>query len=83
MRPGSGGLLAITILPAHRRHRVTFQSLAASAQLVVMGGVVRSEEGLAWLTLIPETTGHVAWEAERETPESLRDALRDYANSRL
>lgn len=83
LRPSSGGLLSITILPAHKRHRRTFQMLAASAQLVVMGGVMRTEEGLAWLNLIPETTGHVSWEAAAETPESLRDALRDYANSRL
>ena len=34
---------AITILPVHKRHRGTFQSLAASAQLVAMGGVARTE----------------------------------------
>jgi hypothetical protein len=83
LRPSTGGLLSITILPAHRRHRNTFQFLAASAQIVVMGGVIRTEEGIAWLNLIPETTGHVSWEAEEETPHSLRDALRAYANARL
>ena len=36
---GNGGLLSITILPVHKRHRGTFQTLAASAQLVAMGGV--------------------------------------------
>lgn len=83
LRPSTGGLLSITILPAHKRHRKTFQSLAASAQLVVMGGVMRTEEGIAWLNLIPETTGHVSWEAAAETADSLRDALRDYANSKF
>jgi hypothetical protein len=81
LRPPTGGLLSITILPVHKRHRGTFQTLAASAQLVAMGGVARTEEGTAWLGLIPETTGFVSW--EQESPDSLRDALRDYADSKM
>jgi hypothetical protein len=83
LRPPTGGLLSITVLPVQKRHRGTFQSLAASAQLVAMGGVARSEEGSTWLALIPETTGLVTWEAIQEGPTSLRDALADYANSRM
>lgn len=83
LRPPSGGLLSITILPVHKRHRSTFQSLAASAQLVAMGGAGRTEEGAAWLGLIPETTSFVSWEEPQERPESLRDALRDYADSKM
>lgn len=83
LRPPTGGLLSITILPVHKRHRGTFQSLAASAQLVAMGGVARTEEGSVWLGLIPETTGLVSWEPGQEGPESLRDALRDYADSKM
>ena len=83
LRPPTGGLLSITILPVHKRHRGTFQSLAASAQLVAMGGVARTEEGSVWLSLIPETTGLVTWEPAQEGPESLRDALRDYADSKM
>ncbi len=83
LRPPTGGLLSITVLPVHKRHRGTFQTLAASAQLVAMGGVARSEEGMTWLSLIPETTGLVSWEREAEGPDSLRDALRDYANSKM
>jgi len=83
LRPPTGGLLSITILPVHKRHRGTFQSLAASAQLVAMGGVARTEEGSVWLSLIPETTGLVAWEPAQEGAESLRDALRDYADSKM
>ena len=81
LRPPTGGLISITILPVHKRHRGTFQTLAASAQLVAMGAVARTEEGTAWLGLIPETTGFVSWELEGE--DSLRDALRDHANSRM
>ena len=83
LRPPTGGLLSITILPVHKRHRGTFQSLAASAQLVALGGVARTDEGAAWLGLIPETTGLVSWEDSQEGPESLRDALRDYADSKM
>jgi hypothetical protein len=83
LRPPTGGLLSITILPVQKRHRGTFQSLAASAQLVAVGGVARSEEGSTWLGLIPETTGLVAWEESQEGPTSLRDALRDYADSKM
>ena len=83
LRPPSGGLLSITILPVHKRHRGTFQQLAASAQLVAMGGVARTEEGAAWLGLIPETTGFVSWDEMQEGPQSLRDALRDYADSKM
>ncbi len=83
LRPPTGGLLSITILPVHKRHRGTFQSLAASAQLVAMGVVAHTEEGEAWLSLIPETTGVVSWEQSQEGPESLRDALRDYADSKM
>ena len=83
LRPPSGGLLSITILPVHKRHRATFQTIAASAQLVAMGSIGRTEEGLAWVSLIPETTGFVAWDESHEGPESLRDALADYANSKL
>jgi len=83
LRPPTGGLLSITILPVHKRHRGTFQTLAASAQLVAMGGVARTEEGTAWLTLIPETTGFVSWEQEAEGPDALRDALREYADSKM
>lgn len=83
LRPPSGGLISITTLPVHKRHRGTFQSLAASAQLVAMGGVARSEEGSAWLGLIPETTELVTWEESQEGPTALRDALRDFANSRM
>ncbi|MEO5761555.1 MAG: DUF4388 domain-containing protein [Vicinamibacteria bacterium] len=83
LRPPTGGLISITILPIHKRHRSTFQSLAASAQLVAMGGSARSDEGAAWLGLIPETTGLVSWEESQEGPHSLRDALRDYADSRI
>lgn len=83
LRPPTGGLLSITILPVHKRHRGTFQTLAASAQLVAMGGVARTEEGMAWLSLIPETTGLVSWEHETEGPDALRDALRDYADSKM
>ena len=83
LRPPSGGLLSITILPVHKRHRGTFQSLAASAQLVAIGGEARGgEEGTAWLGLIPETTGLVSWEGQ-DGPASLRDALRGYADSRM
>lgn len=81
LRPPSGGLLSITILPVHKRHRGTFQTLAASAQLVAMGGVARSEEGSAWLGLIPETTGLVSW--EDDGPASLRDGLREFADARI
>jgi len=83
LRPPTGGLLSITFLPVQKRHRGTFQSLAASAQLVAIGGVARSEEGSTWLALIPETTGLVTWEASQEGPTSLREALRDYADSRM
>ncbi|MBK5257061.1 MAG: DUF4388 domain-containing protein [Vicinamibacteria bacterium] len=83
LRPPTGGLLSITVLPVHKRHRGTFQSLAASAQLVAMGGVSRSEEGSIWLGLIPETTGLAAWDETQEGPNSLRDALREYADSRM
>ena len=83
LRPPTGGLLSITILPVHKRHRGTFQTLAASAQLVAMGGVARTEEGMAWLSLIPETTGLVSWEHEADGPDALRNALRDYADSRM
>jgi hypothetical protein len=83
LRPPTGGLLSITIIPVHKRHRGTFQTLAASAQLVAMGGVARTEEGTAWLSLIPETTGLVSWEHDAEGPDALRDALRDYADSRM
>jgi len=83
LRPPTGGLLSITILPVHKRHRGTFQSLAASAQLVAMGSVSQTEEGAAWVALIPETTGVVAWEGSPEGPESLRDGLRDYADARM
>ena len=83
LRPPTGGLLSITILPVHKRHRGTFLTLAASAQLVAMGGVARTEEGTAWLGLIPETTGLVAWEQEAEGPDALRDALREYADSKM
>ena len=83
LRPPSGGLLSISILPVQKRHRGTFQTLAASAQLVAMGGVARSEEGTTWLGLIPETTGLVSWDHEAETPESLRNALRDFADSKM
>ncbi len=83
LRPSTGGLLSITVLPVHKRHRGTFQTLAASAQLVAIGGVARSEEGATWLGLIPETTGLVYWEAEQEGPDSLLDALRDFADSKM
>ena len=83
LRPPTGGLLSITVLPVHKRHRGTFQTLAASAQLVAMGGVARTEEGTSWLSLIPETTGLVSWDHEAERPESLRDALKEYADSRM
>ncbi len=83
LRPPTGGLFSITILPVHKRHRGTFQSLAASAQLVAMGAVAGTDEGSAWHSLIPETTGLVTWEASQEGPESLRDALRDYADSKM
>jgi hypothetical protein len=83
LRPPTGGLISITILPVHKRHRGTFQALAASAQLVAMGGVARTEEGAAWLGLIPETTGLVAWDETHEGPDSLRDALREYADSKM
>lgn len=83
LRPPTGGLLSITILPVHKRHRSTFQSLAASAQLVAMGAVASTEEGAAWLGLVPETTGFISWEAGQEGPSSLRDALRDHADSRM
>ena len=83
LRPPSGGLISITILAVHKRHRATFQSLAASAQLVAIGGVAATEEGTAWLNLVPETTGAVTWDASQEGPESLRDALTGYANSRM
>jgi hypothetical protein len=81
LRPPTGGLLSITILPVHKRHRGTFQTLAASAQLVAMGRVASTEEGAAWLGLIPETTGLVSW--EQEGPDSLREGLREFANSRM
>jgi Domain of unknown function (DUF4388) len=81
LRPPTGGLLSITILPVHRRHRGTFQTLAASAQLVAMGRVASTEEGSAWLGLIPETTGLVSW--DQEGPDSLREGLREFANSRM
>lgn len=83
LRPPTGGLLSITILPVYKRHRSTFQTLAASAQVVAIGSVARTEEGASWLGLIPETTGIVAWEEAQEGPESLRDALRDYADSKM
>jgi hypothetical protein len=83
LRPPTGGLISFTILPVQKRHRGTFQTLAASAQLVAMGGVARTEEGTAWLSLIPETTGLVSWEHESENPDSLRDALREYADSKM
>ncbi len=83
LRPPTGGLLSITILPVHKRHRGTFQSLAASAQLVAMGGVAQTDEGAAWAALIPETTGFVTWEGGQEGAESLRDGLRDYADARM
>lgn len=83
LRPPTGGLLSITIFPVHKRHRGTFQTLAASAQLVAMGGVARTEEGSTWLGLIPETTGLVSWEKSQEGPTSLLEALRDYANSKM
>ena len=83
LRPPTGGLLSITVLPVHKRHRGTFQSLAASAQLVAMGSMARTEEGAAWLGLVPETTGLVTWEESQEGPASLCDALGDYANSRM
>jgi hypothetical protein len=83
LRPPTGGLLSITILPVHKRHRGTFQTLAASAQLVAMGGVARSEEGTSWLSLIPETTGLVSWDLSGEGPDALRDGLREYADSKM
>ena len=52
LRPPTGGLISITILAVHKRHRGTFQSLAASAQLVAMGGVSGTDEGAAWLGLM-------------------------------
>jgi hypothetical protein len=83
LRPPTGGLLSITILPIYKRHRGTFQALAASAQLVAMGGVSGSEEGTAWLELVPETTGLVSWTESQEGPRSLLEALRDYADSKM
>ena len=83
LRPPTGGRLSITTLPVHKRHRATFQTLAASAQLVAMGGVSDTEDGAAWLGLIPETTGVVSWEHAQEGPDSLRDGLRDYADSKM
>lgn len=83
LRPPTGGLLSITFLPVQTRHRGIFQSLAASAQLVAMGGATRSVEGSTWLALIPETTSLVVWEAAQESPTALRDALRDHANSKM
>ncbi|MEO8501930.1 MAG: DUF4388 domain-containing protein, partial [Vicinamibacteria bacterium] len=83
LRPPTGGLFSITVLPVYKRNRGSFQTLAASAQLVAMGGVARTEEGTSWLSLIPETTGFVSWEHEAERPESLRDALQEYADSRM
>ena len=83
LRPPTGGLFSITVLPVYKRNRGAFQTLAASAQLVAMGGVARTEEGTTWLGLIPETTGLVSWDHETERPESLRDALKEYADSRM
>ena len=83
LRPPSGGLISITILPVHKRHRTTFQTLAASAQLVAIGGVTSTEEGAAWLSLVPETTGVVTWTGTQEGPSSLRDALMGFADSRI
>jgi hypothetical protein len=83
LRPPSGGLISITMLPVHKRHRTTFQSLAASAQLVAIGGVTSTEEGAAWLNLVPETTGVVTWTGTQEGPSSLRDALMGFADSRM
>ncbi len=83
LRPPTGGLLSITVLPVYKRNRGAFQTLAASAQLVAMGGVARTEEGTAWLSLVPETTGFVSWDHETERPESLRDALKEYADSKM
>lgn len=83
LRPPTGGLLSISVLPVQKRHRGTFQTLAASAQLVALGGVARTEEGTTWLNLIPETTGMVSWEHETEGPDSLCHALRDFANSKM
>lgn len=83
LRPPSGGLLSITILPVRARHRGTFQTIAASAQVVAIGAVGRSEEGLTWVSLVPETTTLVAWGEPEEGPESLRNALQEYADSKM
>ena len=83
LRPPSGGLLSLTILPVQKRNRGTFQNIAASAQVVAIGSIARTDEGLAWVNLIPETTALVAWDENHEGPDSLRNALKEYADSKM
>jgi hypothetical protein len=79
LRPKTGGLISITILPVSKRHRAMFESLLPGAQIAVLPSLEAAGESQVWRYLIKEKVAALAWGPERHNDGALLGALKDHA----